>query len=248
MNKFLGLLFLLMMCQGCARNIILLSPEDEYALGDFFLEEEKYTKASAQYEKIRNDYPTSQYVTISQFKLAKTLFQRKRYNEAAIDFSLFMEFHPAHRLASEAQYLLALSKYKSMLNPERDVSLAKDALLEFDQYLRMFPDGAEKDQALKYRAEVEDHLLRHEYAIGRVYYRMRHYDASINRISAIPDKAHNPDLTLSSLYLLGQNYEAKKDWKKAAEMYQKTFSILKDSRYAQKSSKRLKKISHLIKD
>jgi outer membrane protein assembly factor BamD len=230
---------------GCTRSLILLSPEDQFALGNYYLEAKDYGKASDQFEKIQHDYPTSEYATICQFKLAQTQFARKKYDEAAVDFELFLEFHPADKLAPTAQLDLALSKYYSMLNPERDVTIAKEALKELNKFLMLYPKHPDTEKVIDCRNKVEDHLFIHDFKAGIVYYRLKAYDSALDRIKPIIDKAHNPALLQESLFYMGRCYEGKRDFDAARNCYNSAATKYSDSKWARKSLNRFKKIKDL---
>jgi outer membrane protein assembly factor BamD len=233
---FLGCTF------GCNRNIILLSPEDRFQLGDYYIEKGKFAKASEQFERIRTDYPTSQNATICQFKLAQSLFARKHYDEAAVDFEIFLEFHPAHELAPYAQYHLALCKYHSMLKPERDSTIAREALKEFDKFIVLYPGDSEIEKVRKYRDEVHDHLLTHDLEIGKTYYRMKAYDSAIDRINPVLELAHDNKLKQESGYYCARCYAFKKEFETAKKLNKAVIDVDPLSEWAKKSQKLLDKM------
>ncbi|MBN1550609.1 outer membrane protein assembly factor BamD [bacterium] len=246
-EKLLGLLVLLsglLSIYGCSRTIVLLSPADHYNLGNRFLEKEDYAKAQEHFQLIRDSYPTSEYATMSQFKLAQTQFARKHYLEAAVDFELFVEFHPAHKLAPEAYFFLALSKFKSMLTPDRDTTIAKEALIAYKKFLSIFPDHPRAQEAQKYLISVQDHLLTHELEVGMMYYRRKEYDASFNRLKPVSENAHDPELKAQAMYYVGLCLKHKKDNVEAAKAFESLVSELPDSKWTEKA---ISKIKHLKK-
>ena len=239
----LALLLLLIPCLSqCARNIILLSPEDHFALGSYYIEQKDFDNATNQFEEIRDNYPTSEYSTMSQFKLAQTEFSRKKYSEAAIDFELFLEFHPAHKLAPIAQYNLALSKYHSMLTPDRDNTIMLEALREFQKFLALYPDYPDYAQALQYKNKVEDRLSEHDLEVGLVYYRRTFYNSAIDRIEPVAQKIHDAELKSKTLYFLGRCYEKRNEYEQAKTVYSDAIASGSQSDWIKKAKKRIKEL------
>ncbi|MBN1295276.1 outer membrane protein assembly factor BamD [bacterium] len=216
--SLLGSLCGLMLLQACSRSVILLSPEDLFALGDHYMENDEFRDAGEQYQRIRDEYPTSQFATMSQFKLAEAEYNRGNYDEAAVEFSLFLEFHPGHKLAPQAQYFIALSKFHSLPSPERDTTLAHDALKELEEFLRRYTDHPDYHKVTRYRIEVIDHLQLHEIQVARVYFRRGDYEAARLRLLPIPDTEASPNVKQEALYWLGRVSEKEND-RDAAQSY-----------------------------
>ncbi len=236
---------------SCAPRLIMMSPEDHFALGNYYLESKSYGKAKDQFQKIRDDYPASQFATMSQFKLAQTQFFRKQYGEAAIDFALFLEFHPAHKLAPYAKYHLALSKYHDRLSPDRDPSIAQEALIEFNEFIARYPQHPNIEEAIRYKHEIEDHLAMHEFEAGMVYFRRTIYESAIGRFKPIIDEINDADFKAQVLYMIGRSMEMQSKSDKIEEppspddirgYYQQVIAIAPNSEWAHKAEKKLRDI------
>jgi outer membrane protein assembly factor BamD len=236
-------LFIIALSAGCTHTIILLSPEDHYTLGNYFLEKSKNARAKEQFEYIRDNYPSSAFSTMSQFKLAQTQFSRKNYEEAAIDFELFLEFHPAHKLAPYAQYHLALSKLESSASSDRDTTMASEALIAFNTFLNRYPDHPNHETAVNQRNQVEDLLLEHELEVAKVYFRRKAFFAAIDRMKKIPEEAHNAKLRLTADYYLGRCYERLRNYDMAQEYYESVIAQDIDSKYVRRAKKRFKELA-----
>ncbi len=240
--SILFFLLVLSIIYGCAQPLILLSPEDLYALGSFYLDNENYANASEQFESIRQSYPTSEYGTMSQYKLAETKLLQEKYDEAAIEFELFVEFHPAHKLAPQARLKMAMCKFHSLLSPDRDITMAHEALMAFDQFIRIYPDHPDMDKVRDYRERTFDHIMIHDLEAGLVYYRRKAYNAAINRIKPVADSAISRPLKARAGYYLARCYEKRKKFDAARTSYQVTIDLNIPSEYIEKARKRLTKL------
>jgi outer membrane protein assembly factor BamD len=241
LNRFTIAILILFM-SGCAYNLILLSPQDHYALGDYYLQQGKYSKASQQFEKIKNDYPTSEYATMSQYKLAETNFLRKRYQDAALDFEIFLEFHPAHKLAPKGYYYLAISKYNLIRSPEREIINVKEAQDTINTFLMLYPEHPDAPEIKRYKTKVENHLLTHEFEVGMVYFRRKVYRSALNRFLPILEKTPESGLLAKTRYHIARCYEKTKQQDEARVAYKVLIDSKSDPKWVNKAQKRL---SHL---
>ena len=246
MTKYYHLLiaFTFLIFNGCTQSILLLAPEDHFALGQYYLDNKNYAEATEQFQQIRDNYPLSEFSTMSQFKLAQTQFDRKHYEEAAIDFAIFLEFYPAHKLAPHAQYHLALSKYHSMLSPDRDTTIAREALLEFQKFLIQYPDHPNVENASNYRNLVRDHLFRHEIGVAQMYHRRRIYSSALSRLNPILQEIHDPILKQEAYYNVGRCYEKTRRYSEAREHYNVIMALGADhpSKWSQLVEKKLSEL------
>jgi len=180
---------------------------------------------------------------MSQFKLAVARFENKKYDEAALDFELFLEFHPAHKLAPFAQYHLALSKYRSKLIADRDPTIANEALVAFNTFIGMYPDHENYNEAVRYRDELIDHMLEHDLEAGLVYYRLGIFSSAIPRLQPVAETAHDKKLQARAAYYLGRCQFSQKAYSDAIKSFEKAVGADPKSRWARKSSSWLIKAS-----
>lgn len=240
--NFFGSLLFCVLLFGCTQSVILLSPEDLYSLGNYYIEEEKYSDAGDQFQRIRDVYPTSRFATMSQFMLALTEYEKGNYEEAAVEFELFLEFHPAHKLAPRAQYYVAMSKFNSYPSPERDITLAVEARKELEEFLRVYPDHPDVETVRKYRIEVIDHLQTHEIEVARVYYRRGNYKAAHLRLDPVLDSEASPAVIQEAMYLSARTYEKQEDTENARRYYLLAIDNGTDAEFTEKSRERLNRL------
>jgi len=235
---------ILFFMSGCSNSFILLSPEDLYSLGNYYLEENKFRDAGHQFEQIRNEYPTSRFATMSQFKLALTEYEKGNYEESAVEFKLFLEFHPAHKMAPQAQYYIALSKFHSIPSPERDITKALEAKTELSELLVRYPDHPDYEQVSNNLEEVIDHLQNHEIEVAKVYYRRRSYDAVLLRLNPVLETKASPVVMQSAMLLIARTYEKKSNIEESRKYYQNVIDIGFDEELTKNARKELSRISN----
>ncbi len=239
--KKLFLIFLVLSAVGCARTLILLAPEDLYALGNYHMDEGNYRAAADQFEHIRSDYPTSEYSTMSQFKLAESLFLRENYSKASIEFELFLEFNPAHKLAPQAHYFLAMSKFNSIISPERDTTIALEAKTSLEQFLKRYPNHPDSSKVLDFLHKIVDHLQMHEIEVGRAYYRMGLYESTLNRMVPILKTEASDQVKQEAMYYIGRALLRTGEKDKAKEYFEQACALKTDSEFKQRSQRALRR-------
>ena len=235
-----GFMSTLILISGCSRSLILLAPEDLYALGSYHLDEGNYRDATEQFERIRDDYPTSEYAAMSQFKLGESQYLRKNYSKASVELELFIEFNPAHKLAPQAQYYLAMSKFNSIISPERDTTTALEAKKSLETFLNRYPDHPDCAKVRSFLEQIIDHLQKHEVEVGKAYFRMGLYDAALNRLGPVLKTDASDPVKQEAHYYIGRSMHRIGDSEKAREHYAKAAAIETDSKYRTRSARALK--------
>nr|HPQ41851.1 outer membrane protein assembly factor BamD [bacterium] len=168
-----------------------------------------------------------------------TSYEKGDYDEAAVEFELFLEFHPGHKMAPKAQYYVAMSKFNSYPSPERDITLAREAKSELEQFLRTYPDHPDVEQVRSYRIEVIDHLQTHEIEVARVYYRRGNYTAALLRLDPIQKTEASPEIKQEALYLTARTYEKQDDPENARVYYQQVIDTGIDNDLSEKARREL---------
>ncbi len=240
--KRLLLLMLFLTVAGCYRSLILLAPEDLYFLGNYYMENENFRAASDQFERILNDYPASEFATTSQFKLAESFFQRGNYSRSAMEFGLFVEFNPGHKLAPQAQYYLAMSEFNRIINPERDVSAAIRAKRSLEQFLRQYRNHPDYEQVELYLSKVNDHLQMHEIEVGKAYYRMRYFKSAINRLEPVIEKDISDPVKQEALFWLARSVIQIDESTRGKDYLERAIQLEPDSKIYRRSVRLLQRL------
>jgi tol-pal system protein YbgF len=94
--------------------------------------------------------------SVQTYRKAMVYYQAKRYSDAAMVFSTFVEKYPDHPLAGSAQYFVGDSYFKQ--------GEYKLALVEFKKVLTSYDRSAQVAQTLRQMAEAEDALKKPEEA------------------------------------------------------------------------------------
>jgi len=224
---FLFLLFFLFSCGGKeAEKKILENFTDRelYRLGKEKFKEKKYDEARAYFTRLESYFPESPYLKEVRLLIADTHFYQggiRGYIEALAEYKSYLELYPTSPKADYAQFQLAMCYYKQMPEPTKDITNARKAYAEFKKFLENYKESPLYPKAKKRFQEVSDCLAKHEFAVGKFYYRWKNYRAAVNRFKW--SLKHYPDSLLGGelYYYLGKALYALKNREEAAVYFRK---------------------------
>ena len=173
---------------------MVLSPSELVVIGQNRMENHKYMKARVILERIRNDFPASSEATEAQILIADSFFNQKDYEEAAVEYRLFLDFHPANLKADYALYRLALCRYRRTRGPDRDLTMVHDGVEEFSKLIRLYPDSPLIPQAQEKLEDLKEILLTHDRRVASFYLKTHRWAGAISRYTLILTKTEDPEI------------------------------------------------------
>ena len=215
--------------------------DDIYNSAIDFLEDDKYIKASNEFDEVERQHPYSIWATRAQIMGAYAKYKTQKYDETIAAAQRYIDLHPGANDIDYAFYLISLSYYERINDVKRDQTITNQALVSFNNLINRFPNSEyTKDAKLKLDL-INDHLAGKEMDIGRTYINLSNYLAAINRFKKVVESysktSHVPEALarLTELYLylgiynqakvyaavLGHNYPKNK-W------YLYSYQIIKD--------------------
>lgn len=237
----LSSLFILLTSCASSEKIDTNTAEGAYKLGLVYAEDERYEEAIAQFQTVKNKFPYSRFATESELKVADIQFDRENFIEAQNSYQIFKELHPRHPKSDYVTYRLAMSFYKQLPSTiDRDLSLADQAILYFDEVMNSYSTSEYVEKARKKKTESLKMLAEKVLYIADFYFVRDFYDSALNRYEQMLKQY--PGLGLNDRALYGAAVSAKKvKNKKKMEFY---LSNLKDnfpkSKWTAKAKEELK--------
>jgi len=173
---------------GCAtpEKIDLNTAEGAFKRAQRFEKNDRYEEAIAQYINIKNKHPYSKFAIEAELRVADINFKRENYIEAQSAYQLFKEFHPSHPKSPYVTFQLAMSYYNQL--PEvidRDLSLAKKAILYFDEVIQSFPQSKHVAVAKKNKTNCLRKLARKELYIADFYFTRDIFGSALGRFEGL---------------------------------------------------------------
>jgi len=180
------------------------------------MDNNKYQKASIEFEEVERQHPYSIWATRAQLMSAYVHYKLNNYDSSRSAANRYIELHPGANDIDYAFYLIALCYYEEINDFRRDQSNTSKALDAFNKLIRRFPNS-EYTRNSKLKLDlVKDHLAAREMNVGRTYQALDNYIAAINRFKTVVDTysktSHLPEALarLTELYfVLGLYDEAK---------------------------------------
>lgn len=177
-----------------------MAPEQILAQGGEKLKQGRYEEARTALEKIRERDAGAHIGAATQIRIADSYYAEGRFADAAGEYKRFLELYPYNRIASYAQYQLAMCSFKQIDSPDRTPEHTEKALAEFEALLSRYPQSPYADETREKIAACKDHLAEHEYLIGQFYYKKGAYKAALSRFDHLLDKYAHAKVEPSALY------------------------------------------------
>ncbi len=152
-----------------------------------------YDVAAENFQKLKDNFPFSQYTIESELALADAYYLDENYAAAAEAYKDFEMLHPRHEAMAYVLFQTGSSLLKSFVSIDRPTTNVQESIEYFNRLRESFPDSeyaAGVDQAI---LEARHILAEHELYIGDVFWQSDRYGPAWRRYSYILDMY--PDIT-----------------------------------------------------
>ncbi len=185
-NKITVILLICSMLSGCiSKNTETPNPEELYKTANDNLARRNYDSAIKDYEKLENEFPSSNLVHDSALLKAYSLYAERKYSDAIERLNDFLSEYPASQHVDYAYYLKALCYYNQILDIGRDQTYAHEAVDTMEAIMYRFKD-TKYAQDIKYKLNyVINVLAGKEMEIGRFYLESGKFVPSIQRFQNV---------------------------------------------------------------
>ena len=213
------IILLLALLAGCAKEPPF-DPVEKFRDAEEKMQKFKYEEARKAYQEIQEKAPDRSYDADIMLRIADTYYGEEKYSEALVEYQAFINFHPVHRDASYAQYQVGMCSYQELTTIDRDPSVTRAALKEFQNLLVKFPGNPYEEEAKKYIAICKERLAEYELYVGKFYYKKGSYLAAIGRLEKLlkdyPGSAMEPE----TLYYMGFSHQEQGNKAKAISAFE----------------------------
>lgn len=229
--KFLFICCLALALQGCGTLQELFSSdsssseEDEYAdwTAEKFRTEAKaavdagsYEKAIKLYEALESRYPFGEGSAQTELDIAYAYFKNNDPDSAIAAADRFIKMNPRSPSIDYAYYLKGLINYNRGIGfidrflptdtSQRDPGSARDALKNFEELIRRFPQSLYLPDARLRMIALKNNLAMYEVHVARYYMKRKAYVAAIDRASTVIDKYQRTPAVPYALQVLQEAY------------------------------------------
>ncbi|CAA9891151.1 Outer membrane protein assembly factor BamD [Candidatus Methylobacter favarea] len=227
--KFLFICCLGWSLQGCEtlKNFVSsdTDTEDEYVdwNSEKFRQEAKkaveagsYEKAIKLYEALESRYPFGEESAQTQLDIAYAYYKNNDPDSAIAAADRFIKINPRNPSVDYAYYLKGLVNYNRGIGfidrflptdiSQRDPGSARDALENFADLIRRFPESKYVADARQRMIALKNNLAMHEVHVARFYMKRKAYIAAANRASNVVEKYQRTPAVPFALQIMQEAY------------------------------------------
>ena len=223
LKKLIFLLSLIYLC-SCSTNkdekninSTIEFPEIEYINAKKLLDDKEYLEAKKSFNAIEKKYPLSNWALKSKIMSVFIDYIMMDYESADIDIKRFINKYPDYKDVDYAYYLKALINYEQIKNPSLDATYTKQALNNFNELIRRFPNSQYSKDGEQKIILINSILAGKDMHIGFYYLEQKKYLSALNRYRKVIDNYDPNRYTPEALhriveiyYLLGMTEDAEK--------------------------------------
>lgn len=213
------------------------TPDGLYKIAKEYDESERFDVALQKYAEVKNKFPYSTFAVQSELAIADLHFKRESFAESQIAYQNFRELHPKHPRTDYVLFRIGLSFYEQLPDSiDRDLSLAHDAIYNFDELLKAYPQSEFVGAAKEKREKSFSMLAEKELYVADFYLKQEKFEPALHRYENIITQYSG--FGFDPRALLGA---ARAAHKTDNESKQKKYSALLLSQYANSNEARLVK-------
>lgn len=175
----------------------------------------EYKDAIKAYSDLRDWYPFSSYVILADLKIADAHFKLKEYDEAVVAYDHFEKFHPRNEVIPYVIKQIGMSWFNRIDTIDRDLSSARNGMIQFRRLQEQFPDSKEAQEVEEYITKCQDKLAAKELYVADFYFKTKKYKAAQYRYEYIIK--HYPGMPQSQIAMQKLPHAIKKVEKEKEE-------------------------------
>jgi len=183
-------------------------PDVIYKKAEGLVDKGKYGDAARAYEQVDINHPYSQEARRAILMAAYAYYKAGKYDEAIGSADRYLTLHPGTQESDLAQDIIAMSYYDRVLDPKRDQTNARKALVAYDTLLQRYPESRYAAEAQNRARILRDLLAANEMMVGRYYLRHNNFLAAINRFRSVVTNYQTTEQIEEALMRLTEAYMA----------------------------------------
>ncbi len=199
----------------------------------------KYDEGRKDLQRLINQFPESELVPAARLTIGRSYFNEKRYDEARAEYQRFIELFPQHERVDEARYYIGLSYFRQMEKADRDQTLSKKAIAEFQTLVSESRDSQYAADARAKIAACRRLLVQNELYVGKFYFDRGAYGAAIKRFETILKEYPGSEYDDQALYYLGESLWELEQKGQARAAFERLITQFPDSYLAPPAAKRI---------
>jgi len=163
-------------------------PEELMKEGMKDMERGNYEAATRAFQDIKDRYPYSEFAITAELKMADSLYQVPKFDEAYDAYDEFERMHPKDRNIPYVIYRKGMCYFRQVKRIDSGQSYTHKAKEEFERLIKRFPRDEYANRARKNMRKCLIYLAGHELRVGHFYYKMEKYRAAMGRYKYLIEK------------------------------------------------------------
>ena len=217
----LSLLPLILSCAAARKETPVLGAEDQFALAKREYDKRKYSSSVLEFQKLIFNYPGAASLDSAQYLLGMCYFQDKDYSSSVGEFKKVLSSFSESPLADDASFMIAYAHFKDSPKAELDQTNTLKAIQELKDFLDEYPESQHATEAQKLLFEARSKLAHKLYNNGRIYYKLKHYDAALLYLQDVLDQYSDTRYAAPASFLKGESYREQRKYDLAELEYRK---------------------------
>ena len=183
--------------------------ERQYQIGAKLLESAKSTfwdvvsgkeyNVVEVFKKVVENAPYGKYAAVSQYKMGLFLKNSGMYPEARAEFEKVVNEYPQSEWVKAAKYQIALCDAKAAPKPAYDQSTTKDAVAEFQDFVKAYPDADLSSKAQKHIQYLREKEAENNFNIAQFYEKQKAYSSAKIYYNLVADDYKDTSWAISAL-------------------------------------------------
>jgi outer membrane protein assembly factor BamD len=198
-----------------------------------------YDEGRKHLQRLINHFPESELVPVARLNVGRSYFDEKRYDEARVEYQRLLELFPQHELLDEAQYYMGLSYFYQMEKTDRDQTMTKKAIREFQALVSEFRNSQFVPDAQARLTECHRRIVQRELYVGKFYFNREAYGAAIPRLESVLKEYPRSEYNDQVLFYLGESLWELEQKEQAKAVYQRLIAEFPDSDMAPPAAQRI---------
>lgn len=158
------------------------TPEGLFSIAQELEANDRYELAILRYNDVKNKFPYSAWATKAELAIADVHYKAEAWPEAQVSYQAFRELHPTHPQIAFVVFRLGMSYYNQVPETvDRDLTLANDAIIAFNDVIRKYPQSEYVPEAREKKEDCLKRLAGKEDYIADFYFKRGFYGAALPR-------------------------------------------------------------------
>ena len=180
------------------------SAQEQYDMGQKFMDRGNYTKAIEYFNIVRNYYRDDPLAQMAELAIADVYYKKTEWDLARYSYDDFRRRYPRHEKVDYATYQIGMTFYKKAPKfAGRDQKWTAQAIQSWYGFEKQFPTSEHRSEVEEKRSECAERLAKKELQIAEFYAKRKAWESvrrrSLGFLKDFPNSEYAP--TVRVLYV-----------------------------------------------